>query len=215
MKQSREQILTRNVHDELGPLVSLLKLQLQALKDKGLQQMPCVKPDLLAAERTADLLASRIRDLTRSTEPGPAVGIDPVRGLADFCNCLNRTGKAGIVFYQQGIKGPFPANFSEEFLRIGGELINNAVKHSGADQISVQVLQAGGRLSLSVEDNGVGFDREMRESVDMESGQGLASVKDRCAQLGGTFTIETLPGKGVFVNVEFNLRESPPVSKLY
>ena len=212
MKRSQEpadqQLLASNVHDELGPLVSLLKLQLQALGDKALPHQPMLQPDLTALQNTADLLANRIRSLVNPTQAGVDARIDPVHTLAHFCASIDRTGKAGITFYQQGVSGPFTGEFAGHLLRMAYELINNALRHSNAKQISVQIVQEGARLSLSVEDDGIGFDWDPTD--DSRSGMGLNNIRERSTQFGGVFTIETRPGHGVFINIEFDLAKTPP-----
>jgi signal transduction histidine kinase len=80
------------------------------------------------------------------------------------------------------------------------ELVNNALKYSGATGINVQLLQDADRLSLTVQDNGCGFDTEAPAK-----GMGLKNIHDRIAAYNGKVTIYSSPGKGTEVYVEIAL----------
>jgi signal transduction histidine kinase len=77
------------------------------------------------------------------------------------------------------------------------ELVNNAVKHSGAKNINLQLVQDERRLALTVSDNGCGFDEKT-----VVSGFGLKSIRDRVASCGGKIDLFTAPGKGTEITIE-------------
>jgi signal transduction histidine kinase len=85
--------------------------------------------------------------------------------------------------------------------RIIQELTNNAVKHSGADNYSIQLLDHQDSLLLTVEDNGKGWD--MSNPDLMTKGIGLRNIKGRVKALGGTLIFDTQPGKGLSTIIEF------------
>jgi signal transduction histidine kinase len=77
------------------------------------------------------------------------------------------------------------------------ELINNAIKHSGAENINVQLIQDEKYISLTVQDDGCGFD----EST-VTKGMGLKNVYDRVVSCNGKIDIVTSPGKGTGITIE-------------
>jgi two-component system, NarL family, sensor kinase len=83
--------------------------------------------------------------------------------------------------------------------RIVQELLNNAVKHSGATTILAQVIRQGDNLSITVEDNGKGFDISQ---TDITRGAGLANVKARVDYLKGKMDLKSTPGKGTSVHID-------------
>ncbi|MDR2087142.1 MAG: sensor histidine kinase, partial [Dysgonamonadaceae bacterium] len=80
------------------------------------------------------------------------------------------------------------------------ELIHNSVKHSGASQINVQLIQEEKRISLSVQDNGCGFDPESAKQ-----GVGLKSLHDRVAAFNGRLDIATSPENGTETTIELKI----------
>ena len=80
------------------------------------------------------------------------------------------------------------------------ELVNNALKYAGADNINVQIVQQPDRVSLTVQDDGQGFD-----PAASTRGTGLTNIRTRAESVGGTMNIFSEPGKGAEINVEFTI----------
>jgi signal transduction histidine kinase len=84
--------------------------------------------------------------------------------------------------------------------RILQEALNNVAKHSEADLISLSLRAQGGKLELSISDNGVGFDVADTISGERQGGGlGLASMKERGELSGGSFSIESSRGTGTII----------------
>jgi signal transduction histidine kinase len=86
--------------------------------------------------------------------------------------------------------------------RIVQELLTNVVKHSYATETYVQLVKDGSRLSVSVEDNGKGFDLEKLEK---KKSAGWLSLQSRVNYLKGRLEINSILEKGTTVAIEFNV----------
>jgi signal transduction histidine kinase len=82
--------------------------------------------------------------------------------------------------------------------RIVQEALGNAAKHSRATRITVGLTRSGGHVTLTVADNGVGFDRGLLTS---SGGLGLITMRERAGQLNGAFEFNTAPGRGTTIRV--------------
>jgi len=91
----------------------------------------------------------------------------------------------------------FSDTINDQFFRISQEALNNVIKHTEADEVTVY-LQADGVAGLKVMDNGRGFDLN---GVDQKGGLGLQSMQERAAQIDADFTIRTAPGQGTSIQV--------------
>ena len=87
------------------------------------------------------------------------------------------------------------------------EAIHNVIKHARASEIALRVTFAGGRLDISIQDNGVGF-----EPAGMTDGNGLPNMKQRLSNLGGQCLIESQPGKGTIVRIHLDVRPLEKIS---
>ncbi len=90
-----------------------------------------------------------------------------------------------------------PLPLKEALYRIAQEATNNTVKHARAQQVTLRLAQGSAACHLSITDDGAGFDP--RE--DFTGHFGLTSMRERATRLGGTLTIESIPGKGTTVRV--------------
>ena len=80
------------------------------------------------------------------------------------------------------------------------EILNNIIKHSRASKVNIRIKEDGNNFSISVEDNGVGFD----EST-VKKGNGLLNLKSRAEQINGKLDILTSSGEGTKITLHLNI----------
>ena len=90
-----------------------------------------------------------------------------------------------------------------ELLRIVQEALTNARKHSGAENVRVELKAEGDDLVVEVEDDGQGFEPDT-----ISAGVGLRSMRERAAVLGGKLEVESEPGRGTRVRLRTPLRKA-------
>jgi signal transduction histidine kinase len=112
--------------------------------------------------------------------------------------------RTGIGVHVRGPKnGPKIDPQAENALfRIVQEALTNVVKHANATEVIVTISRSDGMLSLSVEDNGTGFDEFQLKKTEGTPGWGMTNMRERALAIGGSFRIRSLPGLGSHVLVE-------------
>ena len=185
MERSR---LSRELHDSLGGLLTMIKLDLEQLKQSASQD----KDRLNTALRLTNKSIEELHQLAHSLMPESLIrfGLRPV--LEEFCE-----GNPQINFCFYGENRRFDNEIETNFYRIACELINNALKHANASVINVQLINRNDTLSLTVQDDGCGFDKSVVR-------QGLITVRSRAGLLGAELIIYTEEGKGTEVTVELH-----------
>jgi signal transduction histidine kinase len=98
---------------------------------------------------------------------------------------------------QTDVEGQVPDDMGLCLYRIVQECLQNAIRHGKAGHVTVRIEQDGTDGILTVSDDGLGFDPRGVSG----SGIGLASMNERARHLGGSFTIESTPGRGATVHV--------------
>jgi signal transduction histidine kinase len=83
------------------------------------------------------------------------------------------------------------------------ELISNAIKHAKATEVLVQYMREGNNVDITVEDNGIGIEKEVLENKG--SGMGLSNLRTRVAYLKGVLDFHTEQNEGTTVNVHINI----------
>lgn len=100
----------------------------------------------------------------------------------------NRAGISGEVHADD--IGNLPVAIEETFYRIALEALNNALRHSRADQVDIVLMSEDGDLTMTLVDNGIGFDREAAAA---SGGMGLEGMQKRIGKVGGVLTISSDP----------------------
>jgi signal transduction histidine kinase len=187
--------LSRDLHDGLGGMLSSAKLKIATMK--GNLTIP--EENVASLNSAIELLDTSIRELRRVAHnlmPESLMKYGLNAALADFCRS---TGKAGYHFFGNERRPDEKTEIA--VYRIVNELVNNALRHSGAENINVQLILDDARVHVIVEDDGKGFNAIAAEAG---GGAGLRNIRSRVDSLGGKLEIITAPGKGTEVNVEFN-----------
>ena len=127
-----------------------------------------------------------------------------VTALASLCSELSRPAFT-ITFSHESVPREIPDDLTLCLYRIAQEALQNAVKHSNARQASVHLSGSDDGLSMTVADNGVGFD----VGAAWGKGLGLVSMVERLEPFGGSLNIRTRPGAGT------RLELSVPLSALH
>jgi signal transduction histidine kinase len=117
--------------------------------------------------------------------------------LGKHVDVLRRAHRREIVLEVDG-DAALPAAVEADVFRIAQEALHNALRHAHAAQITVRLRCEGGRVALTVADDGVGFDRATVRSRHL----GLTTMAERARAAGGTLEIETAPGAGTAVRLE-------------
>lgn len=104
------------------------------------------------------------------------------------------------------LDGRFPAESEINLYRIVQEAVNNILKHSSATQVGITALVCDGKVNLRIHDNGKGFPRPFKMGEPFPEGFGLRGISERAEILGGQISIESAPGSGTTVSIEFDSR---------
>ncbi|QJW90541.1 sensor histidine kinase [Spirosoma taeanense] len=191
--------LARDLHDGLGGMLSGIKSSLMAMN--GNQIIPEAAAQTF--ERVIDNLETSIQELrrvARNMMPEALVRFGLKDALQDYVDYLNRPGGQQIDYQTFGLSERLPQATEIIVFRIVQELLNNVQKHAGASQTLVQLIRDGERFHLTVEDNGRGFDTA---NLAQQQGIGWLNIRSRVDYLNGTLEVESAPGKGTAVHVEF------------
>jgi signal transduction histidine kinase len=190
--------IARDLHDTLGQYFTVLALELNTLRREAVAH-PAIEAAVAriatlseTARRDVDQLAWEIRPPELNEQGGLARAIPHLLG--------EWSARTGAVFQSHIAIGTrrFTPVIETTLFRVLQEAIRNVVNHAGATRAGV-ILQAHDRdLSLTIEDDGVGFDlrEEGAMNADDGGGQGLRGARERLALVGGTLEVETTPGRG-------------------
>jgi signal transduction histidine kinase len=184
--------LARDLHDGLGSLLSATRLNFEGIQKDVILDAESKKRFEIAIG-TLDESMHEMRRVAHHLMPDALVRFGLKTALSDFCTAIP---SAEFVYY--GYEQRFDRKLEVVVYRIAHELINNALRHSGAERILVQIVQEPDRVALTVQDAGRGFDPATETQ-----GMGLQSIRARVASFGGRIDLRSSVGNGTEINIEF------------
>ena len=193
--------LARELHDEIGQLLTGLKLTLEAEADSASPKLAKANAD--HAQALVHDLIERVRGLSLDLHPAMLDDLGLVSALV--WNLERYTAQTRIeVRLEQNLPSErFAPGIETAAYRIVQEALTNVARHAGVAEATVRLWTTGGRLYVQVQDAGVGFDPEV--AGEGRTSSGLVGMRERAALLGGELSVDAAPGAGVRVTAEFPL----------
>ncbi len=192
--------LAKDLHDGLGGMLSGIKYSFNTMKGNLIM----TPENAQAFERSMDMLDSSIREMRRVAHnmmPEALVKFGLDTALKDFCFDINQSGALQVTYQSFGLgKESIDPGISITIYRIVQELLNNTLKHAGASTAIVQVTRSDSQLSITVEDDGKGFDTSI---LTQSKGIGWTNIQNRVDLLKGKLDVQSQPGKGTSVMLDF------------
>jgi two-component system CheB/CheR fusion protein len=192
--------IAREMHDQLGQQLTVLKLKLDALKEaSGENAKVCVQIEALQA--IAERLDADVGYLAWEMRPTALDDLGLAAALSSYVQNWAQHFGLPVQLHASGMdKERLTPEIETTLYRIAQEALNNIAKYAHATHVAVMLERRDGQVSLIVEDDGVGFDLHQMSDASWK-GLGLIGMRERAALVGGTVEIESQPGEGVTVVV--------------
>jgi two-component system, NarL family, sensor histidine kinase UhpB len=207
LQEAERKSLARELHDELGQYLNVIKLDAVAIRDGRLPGVATLNERAEAIVANCNHIHAALTSLIRQLRP---VGLDDLGLSAALEHCVDTwRPRLPDVRLDLRLKGEFDDLTEAVTLtvyRVVQEGLNNVAKHAAAAQVTMQLerdaSQAGAQdlITVTIADDGVGFDTTARTQ-----GLGLIGMRERVAALAGRLDVASAPGSG------FELRAQIPV----
>lgn len=172
----------RELHDSLGSKLTALKRRL-AMPEGN-----------IALEKALDDVCEDVRNLSHRITPAEIELVGLVEAIRDFVSEIHHPLDLQVRFDAYQVPEELPEPISTHLFRIVQELTQNALKHSRATSLVIQLFGHPKSLTLAVEDNGIGMDESKRSD-----GLGLMNIRSRVRRMSGELIVDSQPGKGTSV----------------
>lgn len=198
VQQSERSAIANQLHDVAGSLLSAARLNLSSVLERDPLQ-PAARQKLEKTEEAVDLVSETVRNLSHALSPVMLHKVGLRKALEKVVSLFNAAGKIRISLVVLGFEA-YTAERESYYTALYGmvyELLNNTVKHAGATQALVQVIEHEDGVSLVVEDDG----RGMKSSIHSES-QGLDGLSSKVAYYKGQMLVEDNRPSGSIITIE-------------
>ncbi len=203
-QEAERKRISQELHDELGQALTAIRINLAAME----RDMPPTSAGRLVERLTetgelVDQMLEHVRELSHDLRPTMLDELGLVPTLRWYANRFAR--RLGIVldFEAVNLDERPPPELETALYRILQEALTNVARHAQAKQVKIHLARRDGLLSMTIEDDGVGFD--VQRSLRKRAGAGLFGMRERAALLGGTLGMQAAPGRGTRLSVELPL----------
>jgi signal transduction histidine kinase len=209
-EQERARI-ARELHDDVGQRIASFSIILGTIKRQLTDAPPVVREDLATLQRETVTLSRDLRVLSHELHPGLLEQLGLIPALQSRCDEVLRETGIRVGLEVSPDLGTVPDDIGLCLYRVAQETLRNVVKHANAKRATVALSRQNGHLTMSVSDDGDGFESMTGAR---SPGIGLMSLEERVKMLNGTLAIDTShqPGTTVRVTIPFGERDATTTS---
>ncbi len=186
------------LHDGIGPMLSLAKLNVSGLLEKPGIQNEGKTRILENTLSTINQILREMKSISHNMAPMILIEKGLPAALQDLAYKLNDTQKYHVSLEITGLNDKLDDFLEHAVFRSVQEIVNNTIMHAKASRIIIQITGNGEDLTMMIEDDGTGFDPN---DLSQNGGIGLKSSATRIESLGGQFYIDSVIGRGTIVTM--------------
>ena len=195
-REEERRRIRRDLHDGLGPALASQPLKIDSVIDLVMVDKGKAIELLASIKKQSQVLVTDIRRLVHDLRPPALDELGLIESLRNSLSQMNSSKQnLTIHFHVKTDLPPLSAAVEVAAYRIVMEAVTNVIKHASASNchISFELLEHQSYLRITISDDGIGL------GAVLTSGLGLQSMRERCEELGGTFTIEANMPQGTQV----------------
>lgn len=200
--------ISMEIHDQIGPDLAALKIQLKTISDKLRKDQGHLKATLNESTDLLNRIIKDLRRLSRDLSPTMIEEMKLCRTLRWMLNDFNQHTDIDVSMDLANIDDQFCRDEQILIYRIFQEALNNIRKHAQAKRVAVVIKKEADQIILRIEDDGIGFDFE--EAINRhvtERGMGLPALNERVNMLGGTLDLHAHKGEGTRISMQIPMRK--------
>ena len=199
-KEQERLRIAREVHDEIGGLLTAIKMDLAWMKERLPKSKKILTDKTTTIENLVDKAMTAARNLAHSLRPGYLDSFGIVAAIEmEAGEFEQRTGiKCLLSHNDEEMEIDLHPDASIALFRIFQESLTNIMKHAQASEVKILIQNSPQSIELTISDNGRGFSQDARHKP---RSFGLRGIQERVAHFGGEVTFSSAPGQGTTVSV--------------
>ncbi len=198
-QEDEQRRISRELHDQMGQSLAALLLGLKSIQ--GIVDNEPARSQVQRLQEITNRIADDMHSLIRELRPTALDDLGLHTALSNYIAEWSQQSNIAVDFHSYGLSNCRLDNQLETTIyRIVQEALNNVLKHANAKSVSVILEKRGSKVSVIVEDDGIGFDAELLLRTPGRHGRfGLLGMRERSMLVGGLLNIESTPGVGTTV----------------
>lgn len=192
--------ISKELHDQLGHDLALLKSRVHSIGKQLEERQENLQNECENMIGAIELIIENVRRISRDLMPSILEDLGLFASLQWLMENFSKQHGIHITLDMEDIDHLFSREIQVNIYRVFQESFTNISKHADAKEVFIEVKKEGDSISFVVKDDGKGF--ELNKIINRkfnEKGVGLMAMKERMHMMGGTFEVNSLPGKGTTI----------------
>ena len=190
--------LGAELHDGIGQVLSAIALQVSQIREEILEEdAKSITADLGSLNDNLQEAIREVRNISHDLMPGVLESFGLKEAINQICSNLHDRSGINVMFDHVDLDKRYNQKLEVNLFRVAQELLNNVQKHARCNKVFVSLIDHGDSVSLTVEDDGIGFNVE-----EPSNGIGLSNVIYRINSISGQIDIESAQNSGTLVNID-------------
>jgi signal transduction histidine kinase len=196
-QETERRALSRELHDEVGQSLSAVLVELRNLSSAiGVRATEETRVQVDVIKGLVENTVRVVRNMALLLRPSMLDDLGLVPALRWQAREVSKSTAMDVSVAAELTSDDFPDEYKTCIYRVVQEALHNCTRHSHAHSVRIRVQQPPGRVTLSIQDDGQGFDASQIK------GLGLLGIQERVHRLGGACRVHSEPGKGTELTVE-------------
>lgn len=198
VEEEERRRISRELHDEVGQALLVARLYLEMIEAMLSEEKKEVRAKLKDTREVVETTIIEMRRLISALSPNVLQELGLPASIRQFVKNLSRSFPGRVRMRMSNVE-ELPDGPKIMMYRLVQECFTNAVKHSCARNVSVDLTRRNGLVRMRMHDDGVGF--SVAEAAAKRESFGIAGMRERVELLGGKIDIASAPGKGTKVSI--------------
>ena len=195
-QENERRSIARELHDEVGQALTGVLVEMANLstliRTRGVEEVAGKAGEI---KKQVENAISVVRNMSLLLRPSMLDDLGLVPALQWQAREVSKRSGVWVKVAAEQVSEDLPEDHKTCVYRVVQEALHNIVQHAGAHTVGITVQQEAKRLRLSIQDDGQGFNAQE------ERGMGLLGMEERVSNLGGSFTVDSAPGRGTALRV--------------
>lgn len=201
-QEEERRALSRDLHDQIAQSLSALLMDVENLAESS-RNVAVVREGLQRIKLLAETCVSEVRNMALLLRPSMLDDLGLVAALQWHAREISKRTGLLVDVVDDHFADTLPEAHKTCVYRVVQEALHNCANHAHARKVRVVLRENSDHLTLSIEDDGIGFDPRRNR------GLGMLGMQERATRLGGSFKVESSPGHGTRIRIDLPLAPDP------
>ncbi len=211
-QEAEQRRIARELHDDLLQRLSVLEIELVQIRRKKNLTLESLRHEIHRLEQSVGKLSEHVRKLSHTLHPSVLDDLGLQLALETLLQDFQANRSESVTFTSSEVPEKIPPPIGTALYRITQEALHNISKHCGAVPVTVNLTGQNGLLSLTIQDEGAGFDLT---AIRGKGSLGIISMQERAQLIGATLIVLSKLNQGTTIKLEVKIPEQTEPSSSF